>query len=136
MLASCGDDEGESARDDPESAPETVVCQAPPPTEIGFGSTTSGEILGDTKCFSMEVPGGEAVLMIELTDMTGALDLSVGYGDVETMLFHTGDFWESVEAGTADEVVVIDAPRPGTYYVAVSPATFRDISSFTLRVGS
>ena len=145
LLVSCGggDTEGEASFDqsgDNQQATTTVVlgsvCENPPPTQMSLGTPVSSEVPGFDQCFTVEVPAGATSLTIELTGMTAPLNLFVGYADAETVQFHTGDFWRSFEDGTADELVTIENPQPGTYYINVAVGTIRDMSPFTLSVTS
>lgn len=145
LLVSCGggDTEGEASSDlpgDGQQPTTTVVlgpvCENPPPTPMSLGAPVSSEVPGFDQCFTVEVPAGATSLTIELTGMTAPLNLFVGYGDAETVQFHTGDFWQSFEDGTADELVTIENPQAGTYYVNVAVGTVRDMSPFTLSVTS
>jgi len=115
-----------------ETTAPSVGCEEPPPIEIILETPITSEIEGQDRCFTVEVPAGSATLTIELTGLTGSLDLFVGYDDPETIQFGTGDFWRSSESDTADELVTIENPISGTYYINVAVATFRDFSSFTL----
>ena len=102
LLVSCGggDIEGEASSDQPgddQQAATTVVvgpvCENPTPTPISLGTPVSSEVPGFDQCFTVEVPAGATSLTIELTGLTAPLNLFVGYGDAETVQFHTGDFW-------------------------------------------
>jgi hypothetical protein len=145
LLASCGggDSEGAQGTEQPADAQQGTttaelgpICENPPPTPMSLGTPVSGEVPGFDQCYTVEVPAGAARLTVELTGMTEPLNLRVGYGSVDTVQFHIGDFWQSSEDGTADEMIVIENPKAGTYYVNVAVATFRDMSPFTLSVTS
>ena len=164
VLASCGGDD-DSAAADRESQPTAttaqqssdttapsstaaasgepaLICDDPPPAAIALGSTTTDEIAIATnpsdyaRCFSVEVPAGASELTFELAGLTDDLAMLVGYDDVETVQFNIGDFWRASESGTADEVIVIEQPQAGTYYITVSSGTFRNESPFTLTVAT
>ncbi len=111
---------------------ERVVCHVPEPTPIPLGEPFEGEVLGWDECFTVEVPAGAVTLTVELTGLQDQLNLSVGYSDPETVLYNTGAFWASREDDLADELVVIENPEPGTYYINVAVGTFRNESPFTL----
>jgi len=144
ILASCGGgganetstDQGNAGGDQQNetSAAELVVCEQPPPTEITLGTPVAGDVPGFDQCFTVEVPDGASTLTVELTGLTAPLNLRVGYATVDTVQFHIGDFWQSSEDGTADELIVIESPQAGIYYVNVAVATVRDMSPFTLTV--
>lgn len=142
VLASCGADEVATTADESQTtAPEegetpALVCEDPPPAEVAFGSTTDSDLPGEARCFSVQVPEGLSSITFDLTGLTDSLNLFVGYDDIETLQYHIGEFWQSVEDGAADEIVVIENPKSGLYYVKVSPATFRNESPFTLSIGT
>ncbi len=145
LLVSCGggDTEGEASSGQPgddQQATTTVVlgpvCENPPPTPISVGASVSSDVPGFDQCFTVEVPAGATSLIIELTGMTAPLNLFVGYGDAGTVQFHTGDFWQSSEDGAADELVTIENPQAGIYYINVAVGTVRDMSPFILSVTS
>lgn len=112
--------------------PERVVCHVPEPTPVPLGESFDGEILGWDQCFTVEVPAGVATFTVELTGLKDQLNLTVGYSDPETILYNTGAFWASREDDLSDESVVIENPEPGTYYINVAVATYRNESPFTL----
>ena len=111
---------------------DRMVCHVPEPTPISLGEAVTGEVLGWDECFTVDVPAGAATLTIELTGLQDQLNLTAGYADPETILYNIGDFWSSREDGLADETIVIESPEPGTYYVNVAVATYRNQSPFTL----
>lgn len=129
--------EGEASASTTEPVDETttqerVVCHVPEPTPIPLGESIEGEVLGWDECFTVEVPAGAATFTVELTGLTDQLNLTVGHSDPETILYNTGAFWASREDDLADESVVIENPEPGTYYINVAVATYRNESPFTL----
>lgn len=115
------------------SAGPTLICEDPPPLEITLGTPFDGELLGVTQCFSVQVASGAASLTIELTGMAGMLSLGVAYPDVAALQTPgSGDYWNNFAPGTDDELIVIEDPAAGTYFINVGPATVRDESQFTL----
>jgi hypothetical protein len=112
------------------------ACQDPPIQEIGLGSETQSDIADPvwSRCYWVEVPDGLETLTFELTGLTDDLDLNVGYPYLVTMQYHTGEFWQSVESDTSDEMVVIEAPKAGTYLVRAQVHGPKVPSPFTLRV--
>jgi hypothetical protein len=111
-----------------------LVCEEPPPAEIALGSTITSEIDDPiwTRCFWVEVPEGIDSITIELTDLAADLNLSAGFGFLVTLQYNMGEFWQSVEGGTAEEVVFIENPEPGPYYIKVGIAGPREPTPFTL----
>jgi hypothetical protein len=108
------------------------ICENPPPEEIGLGSATTAETTeaDPIRCFWVQVPEGVDSISFQLSGMASDLALNVGYGFLDAILYHIREFWRSNEAGTSDEVVVIDNPRPGPYFFYVGPAGFGDFSAF------
>jgi len=115
-----------------------IVCENPPPEEIGLGSTVNGELteVARNQCFWVEVPEGLDTVSFELTGLTADLDLNVGYGFLDTVQYHYREFWRSKQDGTDDKLVVIEDPPAGPYYLMVSPAGFDDFSSFALQAAT
>jgi hypothetical protein len=112
------------------------VCEDPPPAEIALGSTTSSEVEDRTRtrCFWVEVPDGFTSLTFELTGLAADLNLYIGYGFLVTVQYNMGEFWQSVEDGTADEAVAIRNPEMGPYFVKVGIAGLPEPSPFLLSV--
>jgi hypothetical protein len=152
-IAACGsgDGEGQATVPDDTSSPVTVtttqteaaaasssglVCENPPPTAMNFGETVAGENGADayTVCYQVEVSGGIGTLTIALTGLSDDLNLGIGYGDIETVQYNTGDYWSSSEFETGDESVVIVDPAAGTYFIKIGPGTSKNISAYTLTV--
>jgi hypothetical protein len=115
-----------------------LVCENPPPEEIGLGSTTTGEVteVARNQCYWVEVPEGLDTVSFELTGLSGDLDLNVGFGFLDTVQFHYREFWRSEQDGTDDKSVVIEDPPAGTYYLKVSNAGFDDFSPFSLQAAT
>jgi hypothetical protein len=153
IIAACGsgDDEGQATVPDDTSSPANVtttqteaaaasssgpVCENPPPTTMDFGATVAGENGADayTVCYQVEVSGDIGTLIIELTGLSDDLNVGVGYGDIETVQYNTGEYWSSSEFETGDESVVIDDPAAGTYFIKIGPGTSKNISPYTLTV--
>lgn len=146
LLASCGggDDGSATTTEQPTAAttteqpagattaPSGLICDEPPPNEMTLDSPVTSESEGADQCFWIEVPVGAATLRVELTGLEAPLNLSVGYADVETIQYHVGDFWRSAEDGIADELLIVENPEAGIYYLVVGPGGYRDMSPFTL----
>ena len=103
---------------------------------MDFGTTVAGENDSDayTVCHQVEVPGGIGALTIELAELSDDLNLGIGYGDIETVQYNTGEHWSSSSFETVDESVVIDDPAAGTYFIKIGPGTSKIISAYTLTV--
>jgi hypothetical protein len=153
IIAACGsgDDEGQATVPDDPSSPASVtttqadaaaapssglICEDPPPTAMDFGVAVAGENGADayTVCYQVEVSGDIGTLIIELTGLSDDLNVGVGYGDIETVQYNTGEYWSSSEFETGDESVVIDDPAAGTYFIKIGPGTSKNISAYTLTV--
>lgn len=156
LLASCGGDSDTAASETTEretvtteqqdpsqqqdtedtGAVSTLPCDDPPPTEMAFETPIISQVEGFDECFRLEVPAGVASFTIELTGLTSPLNLVVGYDDVETIQYFIGELWQSREDGTADEIVTIEDPKSGTYYVNVAVGGSGNSSPFTLSASS
>ena len=113
-----------------------LVCESPPPVAMEFGAAVDGENGSDayTLCHVVEVPAGIGTMTIELTGLSDDLNVGVGFGNIDTVQFNTGEYWSSSEFGTADESVVIDDPAAGTYFIKIGPGTSKNVSAYTLAV--
>ena len=123
----------------PQQTQASLLCEDPPPTELGLGQTVDGRIEDPvwTRCFWVMVPEGLDSIAFELAGMSSDLNLAVGYGFLVTLQYHVGEFWRSAESGTADEVLVIEDPTPGPYFISVrigGIAGLQEPSSFTLHI--
>jgi len=123
------------------SSGEGVICDDPPPAAVALASTVSGEIVDPprpvdyARCFAVDVPSGVGELVFELTGLTDALNLAVGYGSVSAVQTPgVAPYWRSGESETNDEIITVEAPEAGTYYVVVSSGTYRNESPFTLTI--
>jgi len=122
---------------EPQQAPQTTLrCEDALPIELPLGDTIDAEIDGSiwTQCFWVEIPEGLTSATFELTGMSADLNLAVGYGFLVTVQYHMGEFWRPGEDGTADEVLVLDNPKPGPYFITVGIAGPKEPSEFTLGV--
>ncbi len=121
----------------PTSAPASnLICENPPPQEIGVGTPVSAEI-GDPRwerCYWVELPEGLSSATFHLDGLSANLDLSIGYGYVEVLQYVFGEFWSSRESGTTPEALVVENPAPGPYYIKVGTAGPKDPSAFSLSV--
>lgn len=154
ILATCGNDavpptDGGPTTDQGTSptsgAPSTtsssgpaLVCETPPPAQIGLGSATTGAVSEDatSACYWVAVPEGLDSLSFELTGLTANLDVNVGYGFIDTVQYHYREFWRSSADDTSDEMLVIDHPAVGPYFIRVSLSGFDDFSPFELAVAT
>lgn len=139
------DDEPDDGDDDDSDVPDGVrlLCDVNAPVEVDLHSTTDGEIVesddtGDyTHCYVVEVPAGTAELTVEISGLSGNLGLGVAYPDLDALRYQTEGYWRGPgDVGTADETAVIDAPEAGTYFIAVGPGEYQDVSTYTLTVSS
>lgn len=122
---------------EPQQAPQsTLLCENPAPIELGLGETIDATIEDPiwTQCFWVEVPDGLSQVAIELSGLSADLNLEVGYGFLVTLQYNIGEFWRSGESGTANELLTIDNPTPGPYFISVGIAGPKDPSQFTLAV--
>ena len=115
-----------------QSSGPNLICADPPPEEIGLGSTITGEITEalPIRCFWVQVPEGISSISFELGGLAADLALNVGYGFADAIQYHIREFWRSNEEGTSDELVVIESPQPGPYYLYVGSSGFGDFSVF------
>jgi hypothetical protein len=146
VIAACGSGDGDGegpGTDDVASGTNAtaepssgLVCESPPPAAMEFGAAVTGQNGSDryTVCHVVEVPAGIGTMTIELTGLSDDLNVGVGFGDIETVQFNTGEYWSSSESGTADESVVIDDPAAGTYFIKIGPGTSKNTSAYTLTV--
>jgi hypothetical protein len=98
----------------------------------------SGPYPGNATYYCVAVPQGVDRLTIDLGGFFVDLDLFVGFGSMESVqgvdlsLGETYE-WKSNDFGTVDEVVVINGPQPGVYYIEI--ASYEgEPSVFTLSV--
>jgi len=126
-------------------APAAVGECADPATEIELGIPISAEVSGHNQpppekmYFCVLVPDGVSGLSFELTETEAALNLFVGYPDLDTVQNGGFTFWASDEPGAHDKTVLVkpaltDYVQAGSYYIEVSPADFQTGSPFTLLV--
>jgi hypothetical protein len=117
------------------SGPE-LVCENPPPEEIGLGASITSEVDANSfrRCYWVEIPDGLTTVSFEVTGLTAHLVLNVGYGYLDTLQYHIREFWSSQQDGTDDQVIVVENPQPGPYYLNVAAGGFDDFSPFQLRV--
>lgn len=158
-LAACGGDDGQEATSAPEATPTEVatpeatataetdtdaeddsgpslICEEPAPVPIELGSTFTGDnSAAFTVCFFIEVSTELTQLSITLSDLTDNLDMGVSFGDIETIQYPgTGEYWRSGEADTLDEMLTLENPAAGIYWIAVGPGGYKNLSPFTLSV--
>ncbi len=136
LLVSCGDDdepdtamtEGPTVAADGSdqqsaaTAPSerALNCQSPEPIDIALETPVNsvveqgepGSRINTTVCYRLEAPSGVTQLSFHLTGLSADLALGVGYDDIRSVQFLIGDYWNSPEAGLADEAVIIEGARP------------------------
>ena len=146
LLASCGGGgDGATTLDGPGATTSSfgddqsplLICEDPPPAELGLGSAVIATIDAEdtTACFWVDVPAGIESVSFELTGLTADLRMFLAYGFVVNVQYPgLGEFWEAQTDGPADEVVVIDDPKPGRFFVMVGPGEFGAESAFTFTV--
>jgi hypothetical protein len=76
------------------------------------------DVVGNVRYFSLEVPADAASLEVQTTGGSGDADLMVSHGELPTAERH--DF-SSAHVGN-DELLLIDSPQAGTWYVGVQTA--------------
>jgi hypothetical protein len=150
-LAACGssgpEPQAEATLEDPAavelqeptatSAPASnLICENPPPQEIGIGMAVEAEIADPhwELCYWVEIPAGLSSVTFHLDGLSADLNLNVGYGYVEVLQYIFGEYWSSRESGTVPEVLVIENPTPGPYFIKVGIAGPKEPSPFALSV--
>jgi hypothetical protein len=114
--------------------PSTETC-APPATEITLGAAATSEVIArdepplPRRYFCVQAAEGLSSMTIELTGLTGDLDLLV-------RLSTRPEVWVDRSRGSSERVVVIESPEPGPYYIEVAGAYPGASSAFTLNVRS
>ena len=155
FLAGCGTgsnpsspvagDQAEEVQEDSVEAPSpeqpaapqsSLLCENPPPTELGLGGMFEGTIDDPVwiQCFWVEIPEGLSSVTFELSDMSADLNISVGYGFLVTLLYNMGEFWRVAQSGTTDELLILENPEPGPYFIKVGIAGPKEPSPFTVAV--
>jgi hypothetical protein len=122
---------------EPEAAPgPALLCEDHTVEELGLGESIESSIDDPvwTRCFWVEIPEGLSSATFELSGVSADLTLGVGYGFVVTLQYNIAEFWRSGEAELSDEIVVIENPAPGPYFLAVGPGGLRTQAQFTLGV--
>ena len=75
---------------------------------IEFNAPIDAEVVGSKLNLCVEVPEGVTTLVFELTDMTAALNLFVGYPDLGTLEAGGAGFWASERGGRDDESITVE----------------------------
>jgi hypothetical protein len=119
-----------------EAPASNLICENPPPQEIGIGTAAEAEIADPhwELCYWVEIPQGLSSATFHLDGLSADLDLNVGYGYVEVLQYIFGEYWSSRESGTTPEALVIENPAPGPYYLKVGIAGPKEPSPFALSV--
>jgi len=110
---------------------ETTMVATNTPLEI--------DMFGTKQYLCVMVPEGMAQLTFEISDMTAALNLFVGYPNLSTLEAGGGQFWASERGGRDDESIIIEPGadgfiEPGSYFVEISGGASADGASFVLTV--
>ncbi len=149
-LAACGSPEPQPAENEPSPQPakteqkatekaaitSNLICENPPPEEIGVGTPVQSEISDPhwELCYWVELPEGLSSATFLLDGLSANLDLTLGYGYVEVLQYAFGEYWRSGENGTTPEAIVIESPVAGPYYIKVGTAGPKQPSPFSLSV--
>ncbi len=114
----------------------SLVCEDPAPVELGIGESHE-DVIDDpvwTRCYWVQIPEGLTSLSFELGGLNADLNMSVGYGFLVTLQYNIGEFWQVAQDGTADEILTLENPAPGPYFIKVGIAGLKEPSPFTLEV--
>ena len=96
-------------------------------------------MFGNKQYLCVSVPEGVTGLTFEISELTGGLDLFVGYGDLATLEAGGEGFWASDSGGRDDKSITIE-PGPGgfvaagTYFIEVSGGASADGATYVLMV--
>ena len=151
-LVACGSPEPMPAENEPSQQPanteqkatekaaitSNLICENPPPEEIGVGTPIESEI-NDAHwelCYWVELPEGLSSATFLLDGLSANLDLTLGYGYVEVLQYAFGEYWRSGESETTPEAIVMENPAAGPYYIKVGTAGPKDPSPFSLSVST
>jgi len=126
-----------SQPDDP-SGRSPLICEQPPPEELAVGASVVSQLNEPvwTECYWVQVPDGLTSITFSVTGLAADLSLYAGYGYLVTLQFHMNEFWDSTEAGMADEAITLDDPKPGPYFLRVGVAGPKEPSPYELSVTS
>ncbi len=108
-------------------------------TMIETNAPIEAVVLGTKLNLCVQVPEGVTRLVFDLSDMTAALNLFVGYPDLSTLEAGGEHFWASERGGRDDETITIEpGPTgfvdPGSYFIEISGGDSADGASFVLVV--
>jgi hypothetical protein len=119
------------------SGPERE-CENPPPEEIPLGEAVAGSVneANSLNCYWVQVPEGLELVNFEVTGLEDDASLAVGYGFLSTVQFHFGEFWDTYEPDTSDEVITIENPKAGPYFIKVFRGGFDSDTPFELTVAT
>ena len=86
------------------------------------------------------IPEGMTQVSFEISDMSDALNLYVGYPDLSTLEAGGDNFWASENGGRDDELITIEPGdtgfvEPGTYFIEISGGASADGASLVLTIG-
>lgn len=99
-------------------------------------------VMFDTKQYlCVLIPEGVARVVFELSGMTAALNLFVGYPNLVTLEAGGDQFWASEQGGRDDESIIIEPDSTGfvssgAYFVEISGGASADGASFVLTVST
>jgi len=110
---------------------ETTMVDATAPLKI--------DMFGTKQYLCVMVPEGVAQVTFEISAMTAALNLFVGYPDLSTLEAGGDGFWASERGGRDDESIIIEPGsngfvEPGSYFIEISGGASAEGASFVLTV--
>jgi len=112
--------------------PDPDVCAAPA-TEMLIGDSLHSEVVGRSEAptarqyFCVQVPDGVASITVDLTGLSGDLDLFVRHANLAKV-------WTDRSRGTDTRTVTIDEPTAGAYFIDVASAYPNASSTFMVSV--
>jgi len=112
--------------------PDPDVCAAPA-TEMLIGDSLDSEVAGRAgvpaarRYFCVQVPDGVTSITVDLTGLSGDLDLFVRHANL-------AEIWTDRSRGSDTRTVTIDEPTPGAYFIDVASAYPNASSTFTVSV--
>ena len=108
-------------------------------TMIGTDVPIEIVMFGTKQYMCVVVPEGVTRVVFDLSEMTAALNLYVGYPDLSTLEAGGEQFWASEHGGRDDESIIIEPGDtgfvdPGSYFIEVSGGASADSASYVLTV--
>jgi len=111
-------------------------------TMVGLNAPIEASMFGTTTLYlCVLIPDGVTGVAFELSGMTAALNLFVGYPDLATLEAGGGHFWASEQGGRDDESIIIEpdatgSVSPGAYFIEISGGASAESASFVLTVST